>query len=107
MGYNCVAVLLNDFSYKMRDSGGHLGKEIAIAMSSWYPDRPEYGDFRGGQVISRDHADGYQITVVHGNTGCLIKDAKNLPIWSQEELADCLKRYGWTVKPPKKKKRGA
>ena len=103
MGYNTVAVLLNDFTGEFRNNGEHLGKRIAYAMNAW--DRVSLdGYFHAGRVISRDHADGYQLVIVHGNTGSILDEALDLPKPVLERLASVLNRHGWRAKPPVRKR---
>lgn len=104
MGYNTVAVLLNDHHGEF-DRDGPLGKRIASAMLVYGRGGTLDGWFGAGSVISRDHADYHQVTVVHGNTGCPIRDAKDLPYLTLLELAECLKRHGWRASPPPKRRR--
>ena len=104
MGLNCVAVLLNDKCHDFERHGEAIGNRISYAMQNWNSITND-GYFNAGRVISRDHADGYQITVVHGNTGCHISDAEGLPLYALEQLADCLKRHGWLARrPPRTRK---
>ena len=104
MGLNSVAVLLNDFVHEMKEDKGEIAKRMAFACSNWNRATLE-GYFRVGRVISRDHSSAHQIVVVHGGGGSHIADAKDLPYMALWSMADCLKRHGWTAKPPRKKKR--
>jgi len=104
MGLNCVAVLLNDHCGDLERDGGEIGRRMAHEMCNSSPGMTS-GYFGAGRVISRDHADGHQIVVVHGNTGCTIDKAEGLPSWQQEALAECLRRHGWAI--PKRRKRAA
>ncbi len=101
MGLNCVAVLLNDWCHDLEKDGGAIGVRLSRAMQDWSPgELPAF--FRVGSIISRDHADGYQITVVHGNTGRPIYACGDLPRNAQDQLAKCLRRHGWTARAPSK-----
>lgn len=99
MGLNCVAVLLNDCCGELERDGGRYGGRMSYAMQNWSPITLE-GWFGAGRVISRDHADGYQIVIVHGNTGERISEANDLPYWTLKQMAECLNRHGWRAKPP-------
>lgn len=104
MGFTSVAILHNDMTHEIERDGGELGKRIAYAMRSW--DRVSLdGFFRVGRVISRDHSSAHQVVIVHGNTGCHITEAKDVSYLALGMMADCLKRHGWSAKPPKKSKR--
>ena len=106
MGYNTVAVLLNDFTHEI-EASGHAGKHMADAMRA-YPTRRK-GDhlatwFGCGQVISQDHADGEQVVIVSHNSGVRADEAEDLGGQALHDMAECLKRHGYTVKPPIKSK---
>lgn len=100
MGLNSVAVLFNDFCGEIANSG-RLGQRISFAMQEWNPVERK-GFFGAGRVISRDHSDGYQVVIVHGNTGQVVQDANDLPDMPLRQMAECLIRHGWTARPPKK-----
>lgn len=102
MGLNCVAVLLNDFCGELKKDDGRLSRRMSHEMCNTIVGHTS-GYFGAGRIISRDHADGYQVVVVHGNTGCTIDKAENLPTWQQDALAECLRRHGWTI--PKRRRR--
>lgn len=104
MGFTTVAILHNDLSHEIEKSE-RLGADIAEAMRGWWSCRHGSGDFRVGSVISREHADAYQIVIVHGNTGEPVRDAKDLHYSALNQMADCLKRHGWMARPPSKRKR--
>lgn len=103
MGYNTVAVLFNDFDF---ESQPELGKRIKSAMRGYtWPDkgrRPTH--FGCGEVISQDHADSEQVVVVGRNTGYRLDDCNALDMMTQEKLADALRRHGWSVKKPGRRK---
>lgn len=107
MGLNCVAILLNDCCGEIERNGGTVGPRMSRAMQDYAAsaDSRHDGYFHVGKVISRDHADGYQVTVVHGNTGQHITEAANLPPYVLSQLADCLTRHGWNVTSGPKKLR--
>ena len=88
MGYNTVLVVLND-NVDMGARDPHLGERILSAVRSWTRRRdrhelqffaraPNGGAASYGEVISQDHANGYQVVIVHGNTGWRLDDP-NLP----------------------------
>lgn len=105
MGFNTVAVLLNDHTADF-EKDGPLGKRVAYAMNAWSPVTLD-GWFGAGRVISRDHADGYQLVVVHGNTGQMLSEANDLPWLTLSQLAECLNKHGWRAKPPARKRKTA
>lgn len=101
MGLNTVAVLLNDMCGEM-EACVDLGKRMSYVVQNWnHVDGKGY--FGVGRVISRGHSDDHQVVVVHGNTGCTVREATNVSYLALDEMADCLKRHGWTAKPPKRK----
>src|SRR5690348_13223445 len=104
MGLNTVAVLLNDCCDEIEREGGEIGKRMSEAMQNWGRVKGA-GDLGVGRIIARSHSDWHQIVVVHGNTGCSIYDAKDLPYMALDAMADCLRRHGWSAKPPPKRKR--
>jgi hypothetical protein len=113
MGFTCVAVLHNDFIHEIDRNGGSIGIEMADAMRRWAPPtrvgedplrRRIDGDFHVGQVIHRDHASAHQVVVVHGNTGCHVSDAKDVSYLALDQMAECLRRHGWSAAPPKTKR---
>lgn len=93
MGYNTVAVLLNDQTHEIEKSG-RLGERIASAIKSysWARGRDRSALYFGsGAVISQSHADDYQAVIVHGNTGWRLDDpdipeaAINMVLWHLKE----------------------
>lgn len=108
MGLNTVAVLYNDH-HDIFASSGELGVRIAHAMRD-YANRDRYPlgtNFGAGQVISQAHADYSQVVVVGKNTGKPIVECGDLDHYALGQIADALRRHGWTVKPPAKKRRAA
>ena len=111
MGYNTIAVILNDaLSYGEEDP--NLGSSIKSAVQAWgvqsYRGRSSLNiSARGravsasyGSVISQDHADGYQVVVVHGNRGWRVDDAEKDEYlgWSAfNQMRECLERNGFRV----------
>jgi hypothetical protein len=106
MGFNTVAVLYNDCTHEF-EKDGPLGQRIANAMRGYHSrDRDRLATWFGaGQVISQAHADYYQITAIGKNGGCDIREARGLDWMALEAMADCLKRHGYTVKLPTKRKK--
>lgn len=105
MGFNTVAVLLNDFTHEL-ERDGRYGARIAEAMRN-VGHRREWlsASFGAGSCISQAHADHTQIVVVGRNTGKPLSEATDLDIWALEQMADALLRHGWRVKPPARKRR--
>ena len=105
MGNTAVAVLHYDHMGEinwgcppiyeaMRDFPGGSGRELR-------------GYFGFGNVISWDGSGGYQVTVVHGNTGWrlgLLSKAEPVPPDDVlEACAEALRRHGWKVERPEPK----
>lgn len=117
MGFNTVLVVYNDSVGSGADDP-QLGRRICNAVSGWHgkgrdPSICHIYTMSGrhaasyGQVISQAHADYYQVVVVGKNSGRPIQEAENLDWITLDQLADCLKRHGWTAKPPAKRKSAA
>ena len=104
MGFNTVAVLYNDHTHRLANDDGQISKKIAKAMQSWsIRDRNRLATwFDAGQVVSQAHADYSQVVVVGQNTGRPIVECNDLDHYALKQIADALRRHGWTVKPPKK-----
>ncbi len=104
MGFNTVAVLYNDHNFAQQHE---LGKRIHDAMRSWsWSDRDRMAlNFGCGMVISQAHADYTQIVAVGENRGRPIQDCNDLNHGPLANMAECLIRHGWTVKPPAKPSR--
>ena len=118
MGYNTVALILND-TVGYGDKDPDLGKSISAAVNAWSMRDDRYrttsitaktgerGGAQYGEVISQDHADGYQVTVVHGNMGWRIDDSshdKYLGHQAIKSMKDCLERNGFKVTKNRVKK---
>lgn len=104
MGYNTVIVLLNDHLGEVEDSGP-LGRKIGDSVRG-YPRRHTL-DFGCGAVISQDHANGFQVTVTHGNMGWRIDkvDYDRFLGWQAlDQMKACLERNGYCVTKAKKDK---
>lgn len=106
MGFNTVAVLLNDFTHDLAENGAHYGPRIAEAMRNVGNKRYGLsGYFGAGVCISQAHADYSQVVVVGRNTGKPLDEANDLDWYALKQLADALERHGWRVKPPARKRR--
>ena len=93
MGYNTVAVLYNDMTHEMPD---RMKRAVTHSVSDKTPSMD--GWFGFGQVISQAHADVEQVVVIGRNTGRTVDKANELGPWALEQMAECLKRHGYTVK---------
>lgn len=103
MGFNTVAVLLNDFTHDLARNGEHYGPRIAEAMRNVGNKRDSLsGYFGAGVCISQAHADHTQIVVVGRNTGKPLHEANDLDWFALDQLKETLERHGYTVKPPRK-----
>lgn len=104
MGYNTVAVLYNDFNFK---DDATIGPRLQSAMRGWSERNQDRmaTHFGAGIVISQAHADYSQVVVVGRNTGHPIVECNDLDHYALGQIADALRRHGWTVKPPAKIKR--
>lgn len=113
MGYNCVAVLLNDFSHEIA-TADDFGKRLALQMNNWSSiDGNQSTNGGAARIISRDHADGYQVVVVHGNTGWRVDNALYDQYFTGDyawqafaAMADCLERNGYRVTKKRRIKDG-
>lgn len=105
MGFNTVAVLYNDHTHRIAEDGP-LGERIAKAMRMWsVRDRdPLVTHFGAGQVVSQAHADYSQVVVVGRNTGKPINECDDLDYYALQQIADALKRHGYTVRKKRVKK---
>lgn len=104
MGFNTVAVLYNDVNFGERPD---IGQRIQEAIRGWsWRDRDRMAThFGAGIVVSQAHADYTQIVAVGQNTGRPIQDCNDLNYGPLANMAECLIRHGWTVKPPANPKR--
>ena len=119
MGYNTVALLLND-NLDIGAKDPDLGKRIRYASLNWQTrsrgvdlDICAFATFENGgscaasygSIISQDHADGYQVVIVHGNMGWRAGDAdydKYLGWQALDTMKACLERYGYRVTKQRK-----
>ena len=101
MGFNTVAVLLNDRAEEIRKSG-RLGERIhdAICAYSHSPRNRIDRYFGAGNIVSMAHADTPQVVVVFGNTGWSAWD-ENIPPEALEHIARALRDKGYRVTKPK------
>lgn len=101
MGFNTVAVLLNDHAHEIRKSG-RLGEGIyqAICAYSHKPRNRMDRYFGAGNIVSMAHADFPQVVVVYGNTGWSAWD-ENIPPEAVEAIARALREKGYRVTKPK------
>lgn len=104
MGFNTVAVLLNDFTHEL-ERDGQYGSRIAEAMRNCHKREGLSTSFGAGRCISQAHADTTQIVVVGRNTGKPLDEATDLDWYALRQLADALERHGYKVKPPTRKRR--
>lgn len=96
MGNSAVAVLHYDHFGEINRSVPRVAEAMRDKPSS--PDAPV--DFGFGAVVSLDHANGYQVCVIHGNTGWRVGVLECPP--PDDVLAACanaLSAHGWTVRP--------
>jgi len=98
MGNTAVAVLHYDMSGEIAKASPRMAQAMREMPGS---DKPL--DFGFGRVIAWDHADGYQVCVVHGNTGWRVGSDNDVPDDVLRAVADKLKMRGWKVSPPKLK----
>ena len=106
MGFNTVAVLYNDFNYAKERL---LGERIQDAIRGWsMRDRDHLVTHFGcGVVVSQAHADYSQVVVVGQNRGRQIVECNDLDHYALGQIADALRRHGWTVNPPLKKRKSS
>lgn len=103
MGFNTVAILLNDQTHEFANDGP-LGARIANAMRN-YPSRDRLDCWFGaGKVISQAHADYSQVVVVGRNTGCPLSECTDLDWYAINQLKDALERHGYRVTKRRKPK---
>lgn len=97
MGNSAVAVLHYDCHDEITKAIPRLG-EAMLNM----PGSPQPQDFGSGRIISWDHSSGYQVCVIHGNTGWRIDDLEcKVPEEVLRVAAEALRRRGYSVHPPK------
>lgn len=104
MGWNTVAVILNDRIHDFKNDGP-IGKRLYEAHCQFR--RDPRADFGAGSIISQDHADGYQVVIVHGNMGWRADNAeydKYLGRQALDDMKGCLERNGYRVSKTRKLK---
>lgn len=117
MGYNTVLVVFND-SLHMGAGDPNLGERIQRASRMWsarttHPEELQFfarsgnGSASYGAVVSQEHADYDQIVIVGQNRGRRLRDVSDLNWFALNEMADCLRRHGWTAKEPPRRKKTA
>ena len=97
MGNSAVAVLHYDCSAEIKEVMPRLWE----AMRD-FPGKSLPNEFGVGRVISWDHASGYQVCVIHGNTGWRVGIVENQPpIDVLKACANALRAHGYRVTEPK------
>ena len=99
MGFNTVAVILNDFTHEIDAKMPRLSAAIRHFPSKNRLDH----NFGCGEVLSQRHADDTQIVVVRGNTGQAVnfRDGDREAL---DALADVLRQRGYAVRYPGKQR---
>ena len=99
MGFNSVAVILNDYI-----SGGSTDISPGIAWAvQRFPAHDRFDtDFRGGRIVSMAHADHWQPCVVGQNSGYSLHD-KEIPAEALASVARALEARGYRVTKRKPK----
>jgi hypothetical protein len=112
MGYNSVAVILNDATGSIRHDPG-FGERVADAVTRFSARNRSLGSNEANAVSNRgihigaltivgqEHADFYQVVVVGHNSGWAMHRDDNVPEDAVNALARELKRRGWKVTAPK------
>jgi|WetSurMetagenome_2_1015567.scaffolds.fasta_scaffold388486_2 hypothetical protein len=98
MGNSAVAVL----HFDMYDEIRKISPRTADAMLSISAGN-DANDFGFGRIVSWDHANGYQVCVIHGNTGWAVRSYSTLPPDVEKAVAEALKSRGWKCTPPSKR----
>ena len=107
MGFNTVAVILNDQIHEVRKSG-RFGERIYEAVSRYWATPRNSLDryFGAGKIISMAHADYPQVVVVQSNTGWSLHD-DDIPPEALEAVARQLREHGYRVTKLKAKEPAA
>lgn len=98
MGNSAVAILHYDMHGEIKRSLPRAAEAMRAMPGSVMPQ-----DFGVGAVVSWDHANEYQVVVVHANTGWRIGIDDNPP--PDDVLlavSNALRAHGWRVEKPKK-----
>jgi hypothetical protein len=97
VGNSAVAVLHYDMSGEIKT----VSERLWTAMRDM-PGQTKPNDFHFGRVVSWDHASGYQVVVIHCNTGWRVGMDENPPPDDVlQACANALRAHGWSVKKPK------
>ena len=106
MGFNTVAVIFNDHTHRLLEDDGRISRDIATAMRNWgMRDRDSMATWFGaGRVVSQASADYSQVVVCGHNGGAPISECGVLDFYALDQIADALRRHGWTAKPPAKQR---
>ena len=94
MGYNTVAVLLNDYHIEWPEDVRKASRERDFGGAALS------GYFGWGRLLSQDHASGHQVVVVHGNTGSRLGPSEPATQAELDALAMILRGHGYSVKRP-------
>lgn len=98
MGNSAVAVLHYDHSGEIRERAPRM----ADAMLEVASRGNEPLDFGFGRVVSWDHASGYQVCVIHGNTGWRVGSDEHPPPHDVLlAVSNALRVHGYRVEEPK------
>ena len=95
MGNNTVAVLYNDMHRELAEAMPRLGWAMRHFGFGGRSRAKEEAHFGCGQIISCDHASGYQVVVVHGNTGWRVGADEEIRPDVIRALCDAIDRSGW------------
>lgn len=96
MGNTATAVL----HFDMWDQICEAHPRMWEAMSDHANNGERTSNFGFGQVISWDHSSGYQVCVVHGNTGWRLGFECEAPKDVLEAAAAALRHHGYVIKGP-------
>jgi hypothetical protein len=106
MGFNTVAIILND---QVHDAAKQpdFGQQVVDAVSGWYgrSRRPFAAETRRGglRVVSQAHADYTQVVIVSCNCARALSMGDTPLPGDLEALASILRVYGWRATAPAKK----
>lgn len=97
MGNTAVAVLHFDMHGEIKKALPRAAQAMLAMPGS---DRPQ--DFGCGAVVSWDHSSGYQVCVIHGNTGWRVGVDENPPPQDVlQAVANALRAHGYRVDQPR------
>ncbi|BAU93329.1 hypothetical protein MPPM_4724 [Methylorubrum populi] len=103
MGFNTVAVLLNDYAADF-EREGRIGRSMADAIRQYDHPNPFHRNFLGGTVVSQAHADWSQVVIVSRNSGVRADEANDLDFVALNQMRQCLERHGYSVTKPRKRR---